>query len=171
MSGQRWGLSTRFHHKDETFAKGVIVEAARRCYVRNGLHVTGADVGNEAKVTRQTVYKYFDSIEQVRILVVKDIWLSLKPQQGLAIEWVDALQAVKAFRLGPLPLSIGPLFTDLETVVLCEVQTVQEEAIARLFLSYLKIDALTGDPLPVFHKILGTSEYVFENGQAFNPSL
>jgi AcrR family transcriptional regulator len=169
MNNLRWGLGIRHNNPTKEVARQTIIEAARRCYARNGLHVTGTDVGNEAKVTRQTVYLYFESIDKLREQVVRNIWLSLKPEQGLAIEWVDTLRVVKAFRLGPLPLSIGPLFTDLETVVLCGVKTVQEEAVARLFLSYLKIDALVGDPLPIFHKILGTSDYAFENGQAFNP--
>jgi AcrR family transcriptional regulator len=152
MNNLRWGLNTRHNNPTREVARQTIIEAARRCYARNGLHVTGTDVGNEAKVTRQTVYLYFESMELIRTEVVRGIWQTLKPQHGSAIEWVDALRAVKAFRLGPIPLSIGPLYTDLETVMLMpsEVNTVQDEAIARLFLSYLKIDALTGDPLPVF---------------------
>ena len=157
MNNLRWGLNTRHHHLSEDVARGALLEAARRCYARHGMGVTCTMIAEEAKVTRPTIYRYFESAEHIRMQLVKKIWLSMKPPSGSPIAWIDTLRMVKEFRLGTLCLTIGPLFTDLETAVLCDVQTVQEEAIARLFLSYLKIDALTGDPLPVFNALsLGT---------------
>lgn len=154
MSNLRWGLGIRHDHPKESVARDTILEAARRCYARHGLSVTGDDIATEAKISRPTMYHYFDGVEKIRMSVVRNIWRQLKPEHGSAVEWANALRAMKEFRLGLLCLSMGPLFADLETAVLCEVQSVQEEAVARLLLSYLKIDALTGDPLPVFEALL-----------------
>lgn len=154
MNNRRWGLGIRHHESTGEVARQAVLEAARRCYVRHGMGVTCTMIADEAKIARPTVYRYFESAEQIRMQLVKRIWLPMKPPSGSAIAWIDTLRLVKEFRLGTLCLTIGPLYTDLETVVLCGAETVQDEAVARLFLSYLKIDALTGDPLPVFSLLL-----------------
>ena len=59
---RRWGEKTRFDNDDE--ARERLLDAAQTCFERIGLSKTTIeDVAREAKVSRSTVYRYFDGRE------------------------------------------------------------------------------------------------------------
>jgi AcrR family transcriptional regulator len=168
MKDLRWGEGQKKRHAASEIqaCREAIITAATACYERLGLETTSTDIAAEAKITRQTVYKYFDGQQQLRLSVVDRIWRGLRPEQGSAEEWLESLRRAREYRLGQLTLS-DDLFPDIQTVVLVSVKSVRDEGCARLFLSYLQIESLTGSPLPLFQAILGESNYRFENGEPF----
>jgi AcrR family transcriptional regulator len=150
MNNLRWGLHKHYQNGHELEARERIIAAATECYKDMGMKVSCHDVADKAKVTRPTIYRYFDSMSQVRQAVVGKIWETLCPPTGSAEEWHQSLRKAQEYRLGVLPLNEAQLYLDLETVVLTQVDNPEQEGCARLFLSYLRITPLVKDPLPQF---------------------
>lgn len=64
----RWGKRTR---ADSEYAREHILEAALRCYMREGVVKTTVEhVAREAKISRTTVYRYFKNRDEVLTAVV-----------------------------------------------------------------------------------------------------
>ena len=64
----RWGEGRRV---DSDFAREQILDAALRCYQQNTFHKTRMEhIAREAKVSRTTIYRYFESRDDVLIGVV-----------------------------------------------------------------------------------------------------
>jgi AcrR family transcriptional regulator len=68
MTSRRWGTSK---NADANEARERILDAASRCFDRIGVaKTTMADVASEAKVTRTTLYRYFESRDAVIVGVM-----------------------------------------------------------------------------------------------------
>jgi AcrR family transcriptional regulator len=68
MKGTRWGTS---RNVDAEEARERILDAASRCFDRIGVpKTTVVDVAREAKVTRTTLYRYFESREAIVVGVM-----------------------------------------------------------------------------------------------------
>jgi len=68
MTSTRWGTS---RNADANEARERILDAATRCFDRVGVSkTTMADVATEAKVTRTTVYRYFESRDAIVVGVM-----------------------------------------------------------------------------------------------------
>lgn len=68
MKGTRWGTS---RNVDAQEARERILDAASRCFDRIGVpKTTVVDVAREAKVTRTTLYRYFESREAIVVGVM-----------------------------------------------------------------------------------------------------
>lgn len=152
----RWGVHGRFDASHGSAARELIITAAMECYARTGLATNGLHIAEEAKVTRPTVYRYFDSVEMIRRAVVERIWDNMAPKAGAPQEWLEALQKAREYRLGPLLLTTLPIYEDLETVILTHAETLEQEGCARLFLSLLHIESINGSPLPLFEAMAST---------------
>jgi AcrR family transcriptional regulator len=68
LANTRWGNRRR---ADSDFARGQILDAAYRCYKRNSVAKTTMEhIAREARVTRTTVYRYFQSRDEVLTEVI-----------------------------------------------------------------------------------------------------
>lgn len=64
----RWGDGRR---ADSDFAREQILDAAWRCYKQNSVHKTRMDhIAREAKVSRTTIYRYFQNRHEVLMGVI-----------------------------------------------------------------------------------------------------
>lgn len=64
----RWGDGRR---ADSDFAREQILDAAWRCYQKNTVHKTRMEhIAREAKVSRTTIYRYFQSRDEVQTGVI-----------------------------------------------------------------------------------------------------
>jgi AcrR family transcriptional regulator len=68
MTGTRWGTS---RNADAQEARERILDAASRCFDRIGVpKTTVVDVAREAKITRTTLYRYFENREAIVVGVM-----------------------------------------------------------------------------------------------------
>jgi len=93
---------------DSDEARERILAAASRCVTRFGLHKTRlADVAAEAGVTRQTVYRYFSSVNDMLAAVAADGVVDFLDRMGEALAQVrtpaDAVVETIVYCLDVLP--------------------------------------------------------------------
>lgn len=71
MKRQRWGNNAR--EDDSESGRDKILQAAKRCYARQGIAATTLEqIAAEARITRRTVYRYFDSKKTIIQAVVDE---------------------------------------------------------------------------------------------------
>lgn len=106
----RWGDGRRV---DSDFAREQILDAAMRCYQQNTFNKTRMEhIAREAKVSRTTIYRYFESRDDVLIGVVLR---SLRELMELISERVEPLQTFAEFTVETIAITVDhvpqlPLF-------------------------------------------------------------
>jgi len=114
---RRWGTKERLDNEDD--ARGRLLNAAEACFDRFGLRRTTIDdVAREAKVSRSTVYRYFDGRGDLIVAVylresetVNAKVKSLMSRPGPFAERVvkALMRSIDAIRSGKyLPLMLSP---------------------------------------------------------------
>jgi AcrR family transcriptional regulator len=89
LTTTRWGDRRR---ADSDFARGQILDAAQRCYQRNGVSKTTMEhIAREARVTRTTVYRYFQTRDEVLTGVI------LRATMIMACELHDRVATIQPF--------------------------------------------------------------------------
>ena len=94
----RWGSGGR---ADPGFARSSIVDSAWRCYQLYGIRGTKIDhIARETKISRTTIYRYFQSRDEILAAVVKqaisDLIVAAERRVGSHVSFVD-------FLVGSLP--------------------------------------------------------------------
>lgn len=85
----RWGDGRR---ADSDFAREQILDAAWRCYQQNGIFKTSMEhIAREAKVSRTTIYRYFDNRDEVLTGVV------VKATNALTSELAERVASTESF--------------------------------------------------------------------------
>jgi AcrR family transcriptional regulator len=82
---QRWGNNAR--ENDPESGRDRILEAARRCYQKQGIaSTTLGDIAGEANITRRTVYRYFENKQAIIQAVVDGQALGFLQQMKSAVQ-------------------------------------------------------------------------------------
>lgn len=106
----RWGESRRV---DADYAREQILDAALRCYQQNTFHKTRMDhIARAAKVSRTTIYRYFESRDEVLVSVVLR---SLRELMDIIHQRVDAAESFAEFIVETIGITVDhvphlPLF-------------------------------------------------------------
>lgn len=92
----RWGCR---HRADRREARDCLIDAAVRCYDKLGIqHTFLTDIAREAKVTRQTIYRYFrDQREILKAVILRDLerfWRGIVQESPAAASFEDYLTEV-----------------------------------------------------------------------------
>ena len=125
---RRWGSQERVDNEDD--ARQRLVDAAERCFERLGLQRTTIDdVAREAKVSRSTVYRYFDGRGDLIVAaylresgaVFAKVTKLMKKQGSFQDRVIEAtLRSIDAVRTGKyLPLMLSPEGAMQLTRMLC----------------------------------------------------
>jgi AcrR family transcriptional regulator len=84
LQQQRWGSNAR--QDDSSSGRDKILEAARYCYGKQGIAGTTLDdIAKRAKITRRTVYRYFDNKKAIIQAVVDEQALRILLQMQLEL--------------------------------------------------------------------------------------
>lgn len=85
----RWGDGRR---ADSDFAREQILDAAWRCYQQNGIFKTSMEhIAREAKVSRTTIYRYFENRDEVLTGVV------VKATNAMTMELAERVATTETF--------------------------------------------------------------------------
>ncbi len=86
LASRRWGNGTRV---DSDLAREQILESAKVCYQRQGVHKTTVeDVAKQAKVSRTTVYRYFTNRDELLTGVVLEHSFELLEKVQLELDGI-----------------------------------------------------------------------------------
>ena len=108
MVEQRWGEQTR--QDDAQSGREAILAAARACYDKKGIAgTTLADIARQARISRRTVYRYFDSKNAIIQAIVDEQALAFlhEMQQALDKEMNDFPTLLKHYMI--YLITKGPL--------------------------------------------------------------